>query len=169
MSEWRARLAAILAGTGVGAAADSGTKSVAETMLDPSRTPFIPFVDLSLVYNRGISFSLFATRDASETVLLLGIQAVLVGLLFAWALRARGGLEVVALTAVLAGAVGNLLDRVPDGAVTDFLHLHALGRSFFTFNLADVWISAGVALLLVDALWRPTPPTTKDRLASRDA
>ena len=169
MREWRARLAAILAGTGVGAAIDSGTKSVAETMLDPSRTPFIPFVDLSLVYNRGISFSLFATRDASEAVLLVGVQAVLVMVLCVWAMRARGGLEVVALTAVLAGAVGNLLDRIPDGAVTDFLHLHALGRSFFTFNLADVWISAGVALLLVAALWRPTPSRTGDRLASRDA
>ncbi|NNM73944.1 signal peptidase II [Enterovirga sp. DB1703] len=162
-------MAAILAGTGIGAAVDSGTKSVAETLLDPSRTPFIPFVDLSLVYNRGVSFSLFATRNTTEAVLLGGVQAALILALFVWALRARGGLEAVALTAVLAGAVGNLLDRIPDGAVTDFLHLHALGRSFFTFNLADVWISAGVALLLVDALRRPTPPKTEDHLAARDA
>ncbi|OYX00849.1 MAG: hypothetical protein B7Z15_20035 [Rhizobiales bacterium 32-66-8] len=56
--------------------------------------------------------------------------------------------------AIVGGAFGNLLDRLPDGMVTDFLDLHAGGWHFPTFNLADIAISAGVGLLLLAAFGR---------------
>ena len=52
----------------------------------------------------------------------------------------------------MGGALGNLIDRLPDGAVTDFLDLHAAGWHFAAFNIADVAITTGVGLLLWAAL-----------------
>ena len=52
--------------------------------------------------------------------------------------------------AIIGGALGNALDRLTRGAVVDYLDLHALGRHFFVFNLADAAINVGVALLIVD-------------------
>jgi len=52
------------------------------------------------------------------------------------------------LILILAGAIGNLLDRSMDGVVTDFLYFHIGDVSFFIFNLADAFISIGAALFL---------------------
>ena len=59
------------------------------------------------------------------------------------------------------GAAGNFLDRLMDGTVTDYLDLHTGGIRWFTFNLADAWISLGVVLLLIDGfrLHRRHPDT----------
>ena len=54
---------------------------------------------------------------------------------------------------IIGGALGNAADRAAYGAVVDFLDLHAFGRHFFVFNVADAAISAGVALLVVDGLF----------------
>jgi signal peptidase II len=59
----------------------------------------------------------------------------------------------VALGLVIGGAVGNVIDRIRQGAVFDFIDLHALGVHFWAFNIADSGISIGVALLLMDSLF----------------
>jgi len=53
---------------------------------------------------------------------------------------------------IIGGAVGNAIDRIMHGAVVDYLDLHAFGRHFFVFNLADAAINIGVALLILDLL-----------------
>jgi signal peptidase II len=75
-----------------------------------------------------------------------------------------------ALTSLSAGAVGNLIDRVQRGSVTDFLHLHA-GDAFHwaTFNLADVYIAVGLCLLVFDMLRAAHRPDGRRSLSDRDA
>jgi signal peptidase II len=68
------------------------------------------------------------------------------------------------------GALGNLIDRCADGRVTDFLDLHPAEVHWFTFNMADIWISLGAALIAWEAVGkpgRPRPPAPLDPAALR--
>ena len=152
-SEWTSRVG-IVAGVAVAASAiDLGAKAVAEAWLEEGAVRgALPFVDLSLSFNHGISFSLFPAHNPSSLALLLAIQGMLTCLVAGWALAAGGGLERLGLAAIAGGAAGNFVDRLMDGVVTDYLDLHTGGIRWFTFNLADVWISTGVVLLLLDGL-----------------
>ncbi|ACS43110.1 MAG: signal peptidase II [Methylobacteriaceae bacterium] len=150
---WARRVAPVAAVLVTAAAIDLVAKAVAEAWLvEGTVRGRVPFVDLSLSFNRGISFSLFPAHDPSSLALLLAIQGTLTCLVAGWALAASGGLERLGLAAIAGGAAGNFLDRLMDGAVTDYLDLHTGGIRWFTFNLADVWISAGVVLLLLEGL-----------------
>ena len=116
-------------------------------------TYLTPFLDLALHWNNGISFSLFRQDTTSGVALLLGFTLVAVGLLGAWLWRSRSPLVALGLGAIIGGALGNASDRIAYGAVVDFLDLHAFGRHFFVFNVADAAISCGVALLVIDGLF----------------
>lgn len=149
----RARRVATVGALLVAAAViDLAAKATAETWLPEGEVrDFLPFVDLSLSFNHGISFSLFPARDPSSLTLLLSIQGTLTCLIAGWAVAAGGELERLGLASMAGGAGGNFLDRLMDGTVTDYLDLHTGGIRWFTFNLADVWISLGVVLMLIDA------------------
>lgn len=111
-------------------------------------TPFLDFVSL---WNTGISYGLFPQGEAGRWVLV----AVKVGaaLLFGmWLTRATRRREALALGLLIGGAIGNAVDRVVYGAVFDFVSLHALGYRWYVFNIADVAVVVGVALLLYDAM-----------------
>ena len=114
--------------------------------------PFLPFIDLSLQANRGISFSLFRQNGALGVALLTAFALAVVAFLAVWLWRARSRLTSAGLGLIIGGALGNAIDRVAYGAVVDFLDLHALGRHFFVFNVADAAISLGVGLLILDGL-----------------
>ena len=120
-----------------------------------------PFLDLALRWNRGISFSLLAQESAAGRWLLLALTAIVTALIALWLWRARALLVGLGLGLIIGGAIGNGYDRLVYGAVVDFLDLHAFGRHFFVFNLADAAINLGVALLIVDGLFgarRPAAP-----------
>ena len=114
--------------------------------------PLTPFLDLALRWNRGISFSLFAQESATGRWLLLALTLAVTALIAVWLWRARTALVGFGLGLIIGGAIGNGYDRLVYGAVVDFLDLHAFGRHFFVFNLADAAINLGVALLIFDAL-----------------
>jgi signal peptidase II len=123
----------------------------------PSRpVRLTPFLDLVLVWNRGISYGLFQQDGAFGRGVLLAVTAVAVVLLWIWLARSTSRLMVVALGLIIGGAVGNAIDRMAYGAVVDFLLLHLTTASFsfkwYVFNLADAAIVAGVAGLLYDSL-----------------
>jgi signal peptidase II len=129
---------------------------------DPTR--LTPFLDLALRWNRGISFSLFARDSALGQIALVALTLAVTGLLTLWLLRSRSGLPAVGLGLIIGGALGNAMDRVAHGAVIDYLDLHAFGRHFFVFNVADAAINIGVALLILDLLLAPgTPKESKSR------
>ncbi|AWB26130.1 signal peptidase II (plasmid) [Methylobacterium currus] len=134
-------------------AVDLGTKALAvELLAGGVPQSLMPVLDLSLVFNRGISFSLFQAPDPTSLALLLGMQVALTCFVIWLALNAAEALQRLGFSAIAGGAISNVLDRFMDGAVTDFLDLHTAGIRWFTFNLADVWISVGVVLLILDAL-----------------
>jgi lipoprotein signal peptidase len=118
-------------------------------------TPLGPFLDLTLRWNRGISFSLFAGDSAAGQAILLAVTLAATCLLTWWLFRTRFTLPAAGLGLIIGGAVGNAIDRLAHGAVIDYLDLHAFGRHFFVFNVADAAINVGVALLILDLLFAP--------------
>jgi len=120
----------------------------------PSRgvVEVLPFFNLAMVWNRGVSFGLMAADGDLGRWLLVGLTvAISVGVLV-WLRRATDVLTVLGLGLILGGAIGNIIDRIAYGAVADFVQLHAFGYSFYVFNVADAGITIGVALLLWDAI-----------------
>ncbi len=112
--------------------------------------------DLTMVWNRGVTFGLLA-GDSAWTQLALGALALAIaGFLIRWMSRAENRATALALGAVVGGAGGNVIDRLRFGAVVDFVDWHAWGWHWYVFNVADAAIVLGVATLVVDALFRPS-------------
>lgn len=110
-----------------------------------------PFFDLVLVWNRGISYGFFAADSQAQVWFLVAVKAAITLALVIWLVRNTDRLTAIALGLLIGGAIGNTIDRVLYGAVVDYASLHAFGYYWYVFNLADVWVVAGVALLLYDA------------------
>lgn len=111
----------------------------------------LPVLDIVLVWNRGISYGLFQQHSDLGRWLLAGFTILVTAALWIWSAGTRTRLPAVALALVIGGALGNGIDRLAFGAVVDFVHFHAGSFSWYVFNLADVWIVAGVAGLLYDS------------------
>ena len=107
------------------------------------------FLNLVLVFNPGASFSFLADAGGWQkwffVVLALGISFWLLGLLHR---HAQERLLPVALSLILGGAIGNVIDRLRFDAVVDFLDFHLAGYHWPAFNVADSAITVGVALML---------------------
>lgn len=112
----------------------------------------LPVLDFVLVWNPGISYGLFQQGSDLGRWLLAGLTIVATIALWVWSARAGSRLLVLALALIIGGAIGNGIDRVVHGAVVDFVHFHVGTFSWYVFNLADVWIVAGVAGLLYDSI-----------------
>lgn len=130
---------------------------ILEYVMDPPRAiEILPFFNLVLVHNRGVSFGLFGSDSVFGPYLLSALAlAVSVALGF-WARRAETRLLAVALGGIIGGAVGNVIDRLRFGAVVDFLDFYLPGTSlphWPAFNVADSAIVVGVALILADSLF----------------
>ena len=123
--------------------------------------PLTPFLDLTLRWNRGISFSLFARDSASAEAALLTLTLAATALLGRWLSRSRSRLPAAGLGLIIGGALGNAIDRIVHGAVVDYLDLHAFDRHFFVFNLADAVINIGVLLLIIDLLPARRAPSSR--------
>ena len=108
-----------------------------------------PFFDLVFVFNRGAAFSFLAQADGWQrwffVALALAISAWIVVMLKH---HAAEKLMPAALSLVLGGALGNVIDRLNHGAVVDFLSFHIADYYWPAFNVADSSISVGVILIL---------------------
>ncbi len=117
----------------------------------------LPFLNLTLGYNRGVAFGLL--NDAGSLVVLLVTAAI--SLMFGvWFWREPRALTRLGLAFVLGGALGNFFDRLSRGEVTDFLDLHVLEQHWPAFNLADTAITCGAVLLVIDMLRARKEPRT---------
>lgn len=113
----------------------------------------LSFFALRMSWNEGISFSLFSSGATATLVLLLAVQiSVTIGLLFWLRTLDRLWLQIGA-GLIIGGALGNIIDRVMFGAVADFLDFYWQAGHFPTFNVADICISLGAALWLLDAIF----------------
>jgi len=112
-----------------------------------------PFFNLFLVYNSGAAFSFLSDAAGWQRGLFIAIALIAsVWIVFLLRKYPHQRLFALALALVLAGAVGNVIDRILIGAVIDFLDFHALGYHWPAFNVADSSITCGAALLVWDAL-----------------
>ena len=128
-----------------------------------------PFLNLMLVYNAGAAFSFLSDAAGWQRWLFIGI-ALIASAWIVYLLRQypHQRLFALALALVLAGAVGNVIDRVLVGSVIDFLDFHAFGWHWPAFNVADSAITCGAVLLIWDALRpsknpSPEPPINADK------
>lgn len=143
-------------------ALDQWTKWLVEAHLpEPSSQELIPgWLHLSHVRNTGVAFGLFAAPGANGSAWILAalglVALVLVGYFF-WRAPSGATLLLVALALVLGGALGNLLDRIATGAVTDFIGVYLGSYRWPDFNVADSAISVGIGLMLLDSFRTRTP------------
>ena len=137
------------------------------TRSDVDPRPLAPFLDLTLRLNRGISFSMFAREFAVGPGGSARADLGGDGLLGWWLVRSRSVLPAIGLGLIIGGALGNAIDRLAHGAVIDYLDLHAFGRHFFVFNVADAAINIGVVLLIFDLLLIPRAPKSSKPRAVR--
>jgi signal peptidase II len=110
----------------------------------------LPFFDLVMVWNHGVSYGLFPSHAQA---LLIAVSLAITAGLWVWACRMERALGAASLGLVIGGALANALDRALKGAVADFFHFHYGNFSWYVFNLADVAIVAGVALLLYESVF----------------
>ncbi len=124
--------------------------------------PVLPFLSLTMVWNRGVTFGLLAGLGDAGAWVLTAVALAVVVTLFLWLRRAENARIALALGAIAGGAVGNVLDRLRFGAVVDFIHAHVGDWSWYVFNIADAAIVCGVAVLVIDGLiTRPAKIITK--------
>ncbi|MEC8138079.1 MAG: signal peptidase II [Pseudomonadota bacterium] len=115
------------------------------------------FFNLVEVWNRGVSFGLFASSSLWTPVLLSALAIGISIVLLVWLRKAETLLLSIALGIVIGGAVGNVIDRILWGHVFDFLDFHIAGYHWPAFNVADSAIMIGVALILVDGFIAKMP------------
>ena len=126
------------------------------SMAPGERLALIPgLFDLTLLFNRGAAFSMLASAAGWQRWFFIGV-GVAAALFISWLLlrHAAQRLFATALTLILGGAVGNVIDRIQRGEVVDFLLFYQGTWYFPAFNIADSAITVGAVLLIIDEILR---------------
>lgn len=118
-----------------------------------------PFFNLVMVWNHGVSFGMFQATNTYGPFLLAGFAAIVSVIFTIWMIRSTSKLQSLSLALVIAGALGNVIDRLRFGAVIDFLDFHAYGWHYPAFNIADSLIVIGVIMLLFHSIFLDKPST----------
>ncbi len=137
---------------------DQWTKWLAETKLSFHEPVAViePFLNWTLAYNYGAAFSLLADAGGWQKWFFSGLALIMSVFLIVYLLKVprQAKLLSVGLALVLGGAVGNLIDRLLNGKVTDFIHVHYADVWHYPiFNIADIGICIGIALIVIDMLF----------------
>jgi signal peptidase II len=113
------------------------------------------FFDLTLVFNKGAAFSFLANAGGWQRWFFVGIAVVAICFLL-YLLAKHGGQKLFAfgIALILGGAIGNVIDRILHGQVTDFLSFYWHPYYFPAFNVADAAITVGAGCLIFDELRR---------------
>ena len=128
-------------------------KNYASSNLTPFETvQFLPFLNFYLTSNTGIAFSMFDYGSGLSSYVLLFIAIAVVIFLIIQLLKETNHLSQIGFVLIIGGALGNIIDRALDGAVTDFLHFYINNFSFFIFNPADAFITIGAIVLIFSEL-----------------
>lgn len=133
------------------------------------RIDVLPFFNLVMVWNKGVSFGMFNGDSAYGPLILFCVAAALVAVFSVWLHRTTSAMTAAGLVLIIGGAAGNMLDRVRFGAVVDFLDLHAGDFHWPAFNVADSAICIGIALLLIHGLFFETKKKEPPEAIPHDA
>ncbi|MGE0386730.1 MAG: signal peptidase II [Gammaproteobacteria bacterium] len=138
---------------------DQATKDLARRLLaEYEQVAVLPVFNFTLAYNRGAAFSMLADAGGWQRWLFAALAVAAAVFIIRWLreLPADRRWLPCALALVLGGALGNLIDRLVLGHVTDFIQLHWQARWYFpAFNVADSAISVGAVMLAIDVLRDP--------------
>ena len=148
---WLSLLAVIL---------DQGSKlAITSSMQLYQSIQIMPYFNLTYVHNTGAAFSFLSEAGGWQRWFFAGLALVISGVIAVWLARLKQHetLLAVALSLVLGGAIGNLIDRLAYGYVIDFLDVYYQTWHWPAFNIADSAITLGVILMLVESfgLWKP--------------
>ncbi len=130
-----------------------------------------PFLQFTLVWNRGVSYGLFQQESQAGMIALVSFRLLATVFLLAWLARIPSKAGAIAIGLIIGGAIGNAIDgllAIEGPVVTDWLQregvadfflFHVGDFNWYVFNIADVAIVAGVALLLYDVVLNKEPRT----------
>lgn len=114
----------------------------------------LPFFDFRLTYNFGVSLGMFQADSMEMRWILVGVTSLIALVVTVWMLREKALGEIVGLSLILGGALGNIKDRYELGYVIDYADLHfGEFRPFLIFNIADAAITIGVLIILARAFF----------------
>ena len=143
---------------------DQWVKYLVETRLEMHEiVDVLPFLALFRTFNTGIAFSMLSWfGDKGLIAVTLGVAAFI--LYLAWRSDPAQVYARLGFTLILGGAIGNLIDRAVYGHVVDYVLFHTPVWSFAVFNLADVFITAGAALVILEEflIWRRSRSAAPD-------
>ena len=109
------------------------------------------FINLNLIWNKGIAFGLFSYGEKFEYNLLTGLIIIISAIVF-WMIIKTKGLEKFGFLMILGGALGNIFDRLYYSAVPDFIDIYYKNFHWFVFNVADIFITVGVLMLIINEI-----------------
>jgi signal peptidase II len=109
------------------------------------------FINLNLIWNKGIAFGLFSYGEKFEYNLLTGLIIMIIVIVF-WMIIKTKGLEKYGFLMILGGALGNIFDRLYYSAVPDFIDIYYKNFHWFVFNVADIFITLGVLMLIINEI-----------------
>ena len=109
------------------------------------------FFNIALVYNRGVSFGMFAGHN--QPLIFIAVSIIIIMILLAWLWNNSSLMVAVGIGAIIGGATGNITDRIRYGAVVDFLDFHIAGLHWPAFNIADSFVLIGVVVLSVYSMF----------------
>ncbi len=134
---------------------DQLSKLLAKSVLELHQ-PYavIPSLNFTLAYNKGAAFSLFANAGGWQTLFFaaIAILAIVIIIRMLKTLNKDQLQQGLGLALILGGAAGNLIDRIAFSKVTDFIDVYYKNWHFATFNIADMAISIGAVLVILDAI-----------------
>ena len=108
------------------------------------------FLDLTHIHNFGISFGLFSGKVHPWIFILLGILITI--LIFFMMMKSEKTIERWGFTIIISGAISNIIDRSINGYVIDFIYIHYNEFYWPAFNFADIYITIGVCVILIQSL-----------------
>lgn len=117
------------------------------------RREILPFFNLVVWWNPGVSFGMFADHVYSRYIFSVLAIAISI-LLFFWMKKSESRQEIFGFGMIIGGAYGNLVDRVVFGAVYDFLDFHLYSYHWPAFNIADAAICVGAILVIVAGIFK---------------
>jgi len=112
-----------------------------------SNIPITSFLNLNLVFNKGIAFGLFS-MDEKFYYNIITLIIILITLIVLFMALKTSGFEKYSFSMIFGGSLGNIFDRLYYSAVIDFIDIHINNIHWFIFNFADIFISTGVLLLI---------------------
>lgn len=137
---------------------DQIVKRLVETGMElHERIDILPFLALFRTHNTGISFSMLSGGGWGLIAVVVAVLAFIAWL--AWKSEPRQVIARTGFTLIIAGALGNLIDRVLYGHVVDYVLFHTPSWSFAVFNFADACITVGAGLVILQEIvdWRRSP------------